>query len=188
MQWAINVKGRPMDSKRRWVLSRKKLSLGSADWRKGLQTKTWSEIGVRRFSGRRHNPCGGLHDSATEGWIIRAIMLGVPAIIRLVQIFNIHWDILSRHILKRLKGSLARITGHMPMKTYKHVRVCRQGLSCVYIYVFMLAKPIFDQSKLSQLLTLLIIRSIFSNLEWFLGILYFDIQTFQHCCLSFAKV
>lgn len=31
-----------------------------------LKAKMWSEIGVRRFSGRHHNPCGGLHDSAAE--------------------------------------------------------------------------------------------------------------------------
>lgn len=138
MQWATIVNERPMDSKRQWILLGKKFSSGSSDRRGGLEAKTWSEIGVRRFSGRHHNPCGGLHDSAAEAWIIRAITLGVLAIIKLVHIFNIHWDILGRHILEEAKGQLSWDTGHVPIKTYKHVRVCCQRadfyMMCVYLY------------------------------------------------------
>lgn len=100
-----------------------------------LHTKTRREIGVRRFSGRRHNPHGGLHDSAAEGWIIRAITLWVPAIIRLVHIFNIQWGILGRRLREEAKGQLSRATRHVLIKMCKHTRVCCQqadfSIACV---------------------------------------------------------
>lgn len=60
--------------------------------------KVESKIEVRRLCSRSLSPRGGLNDSAAGGRIIRAFLLCVPSIIRLVQIFNLH-----RHILGRCK-------------------------------------------------------------------------------------
>lgn len=110
-------------------------------WNEGtrLQTKPWRKIGVRRFSWRRCNPRGGLHDSASEGWIIRAITLWVHAIIRLVHIFNIQWDISGRRVQEEAKGQLSRATCHVPIKMCKHTHACCQwadfSAACVCVFI-----------------------------------------------------
>lgn len=113
----------------------------SHKWRasKGANAGEWEEeqtkIEVRRFGGRSHSPCGGLHDSAVVAWIIGAIMLWVPAIIRLVHMLNIQWDILGRHAWEEAKGHLSRSTCHMPIKMCKHLHVCSFRLCVLYLHI-----------------------------------------------------
>lgn len=119
MQWAFNVFERQTDLKRQregtakgdrsrfFVPERERESTRlqvttteeSRDGR--VRKEEQREMEVRGFG----SFCGGLDDSAVEAWIIRA-MLWVPAIIRLVHILNIQWDILGRREGEQAKGQL----------------------------------------------------------------------------------
>lgn len=99
----------------------KKAHVASIEGSRDRRAAEQSEIEVRRLCRQSHSLCGGLDDSAVEAGIIRAIMLWVPAIIRLVHILNIQWGILGRHA--RQKGSLAGVCA-MWQQRCAHMWIC----------------------------------------------------------------